>query len=75
MIDLVRLAIEMVAGRWRNDDALAIEHVPEVVIRTAHRQVQVMIDGEVEQMPIPLEFRIRPAALSILAPKTADEGQ
>jgi diacylglycerol kinase family enzyme len=68
LADLSRLAIEMLAGSWRRDEALVIEHVPDVIIRTGSGEAEVMIDGEVEQLAMPLAFRIRPAALSIIAP-------
>ena len=40
----------------------------EAVIRTKRREVEVMIDGEVERMAMPLAFSIRPRALCVLAP-------
>mgnify|MGYP003629597991 FL=1 len=66
--DLLRLALEMLLGRWRQDEALVIEDVTEAVIRTKRREVEVMIDGEVERMAMPLAFSIRPRALCVLAP-------
>lgn len=68
LMGLVRLALEMLIGRWRRDDALVIEDVTEAVIRTKRREVEVMIDGEVERMAMPLAFSIRPRALRVMAP-------
>ena len=66
--DLVRLVVEMLLGRWRRDDALEIESVDAVAIRTRKTRVKVMLDGEVETLDGPLRFTIRPAALPVLAP-------
>ena len=69
--DVLRLSAEMLAGRWQGDDALGIESVGSVRIRMKRSSVKVMIDGEVEMFTSPLEFRIRPKALTVLAPVAA----
>lgn len=69
--DFLRLATEMLLGRWTNDSALEIEQVQSVTIRRSRRPIKVMIDGEVEVLNGPLAFQIRPLALSVLAPVAA----
>jgi diacylglycerol kinase family enzyme len=69
--DVLRLSAEMLAGRWQEDDALGIESVGAVRIRMKRPSVKVMIDGEVEMFSSPLDFRIRPKALTVLAPVPA----
>ena len=66
--DALRLATGMVFGTWRNDEAIEIENVRSLVIRTRFRLIRAMVDGEVVALDGPLKFRIRPLALSILAP-------
>lgn len=66
--DLVRLTGGMLLGRWRDDEALRVESVTTVAIRSHKALLKVMFDGEVETMHTPLEFRIRPLALSVLTP-------
>ncbi len=66
---IARLTLEMLAGRWRQDSALVLEHVEGVVLQMKKQRMQVMIDGEVDTLPTPFAFRIRPRALSILAPE------
>jgi diacylglycerol kinase family enzyme len=68
LLKVIRLSIEMLVGRWQEDEALQIETVREVTLRTSRRTIMAMIDGEVERMSVPLRFRIRPQALSVLAP-------
>jgi diacylglycerol kinase family enzyme len=72
--DLVRLATEMIIGCWRQDEALAIESVEAVTIRSRRRKLKAMIDGEVETLDVPLRFRIRPRALRVLAPAVDEAG-
>jgi diacylglycerol kinase family enzyme len=65
--DLVRLVAEMVLGRWRQDEALEVESVKALTVRTRKRALKVMLDGELALLSVPLRFRIRPKALSVLA--------
>jgi diacylglycerol kinase family enzyme len=66
--DVFRLVLEMLLGTWRQDEALQIESVRSVTIRTRKQVQKVMIDGEIEAFNVPLNFSIRPAALPVLAP-------
>ncbi len=66
--DVLRLGMEMILGNWRQDEALEIEDVSGVTIRTHKQTLKAMIDGEVETLSVPLQFRIRPGALTVLAP-------
>jgi diacylglycerol kinase family enzyme len=69
--DALRLGAGMLMGTWRTDEAIEIENVKSVVIRTRSRRLNAMVDGEVVGLQGPLTFRIRPLALSILAPVPA----
>ena len=71
--DIVRLGSEMLLGRWKQDEALSIQSVSAVTIRSRKPRLQVMIDGEIESMAVPLVFRIRPSALQVLAHPDADD--
>ncbi|HCO54674.1 MAG TPA: diacylglycerol kinase [Pelagibacterium sp.] len=69
--DVFRLATGMLAGHWRDYEALDISTARSVTIRTKKPRLQLMIDGEVQSMEAPLEFKIYPRALSVLAPLRA----
>lgn len=69
-----RMAAEMVFGRWRNDDAIEFEEATSVTIDARLPSIEVMIDGEVDTMSLPLTFEIKPRALKVLVP-AADEGR
>ena len=71
--DFLRLSAEMVLGNWREDQAIEIENVEAVNIRMQRRRIKAMIDGEVETLVTPLRFRVRPGALSVLAPVPKEE--
>lgn len=75
LLGMVRLALEMVAGRWQQDRALAIEYVDAVELKVKRESVQVMIDGEVETVATPLAFRIRPLSLSVLSPSAGAQDE
>jgi diacylglycerol kinase family enzyme len=70
-LDLARLALEMLLGRWRGDEAVEIETATELVLRTRRKKLKVMVDGEVRSFSTPLNFRIRPLSLTLLAPVPA----
>lgn len=74
---LVRLAASALLGRLRESrdfDALCTR---EVWIETRRTRLRVATDGEVNIMRSPLHYRVRPAALRVIAPKpepvTSDE--
>jgi diacylglycerol kinase family enzyme len=66
--DIVRLSTKMFAGHWREDEAISVETVRSVTLNAKRLALAVMIDGEIEYLKPPLHFRIRPAALRVLAP-------
>ncbi|MDB5614046.1 MAG: Diacylglycerol kinase [Devosia sp.] len=68
--DFIRLTTSMLLGRWKNDEALSMESVNSVTIDTRKDLIKVMFDGEVETMHTPLQFKIRPKALSVIVPAT-----
>lgn len=68
LTDVLRLATEMVAGRWQDDAGVTIEAIRSVTLQTKRSRVAAMIDGEVELLEAPLNFRIRPKALRVLVP-------
>ena len=71
--DVLRLSTKMVLGHWHEDEALQIESVKSVTIRSHKPKLQVMFDGEVMMLDTPLNFRIRPLALSVMAPAVEEE--
>lgn len=69
--DMIKLATGMLAGHWRDYDALDISSARSVTIRARKPRLQLMIDGEVQSVEVPLHFKIYPRALTVLAPLQA----
>jgi diacylglycerol kinase family enzyme len=67
--DAIRLAVKMVTGTWQEDEMISIETVRSLTLSTKHKRVPAMVDGEVEILETPLRFRIKPRAVSIVAPR------
>jgi diacylglycerol kinase family enzyme len=65
--DMLRLAVKMFFGRWQHDEALNILKGPALTIRSHKARLQVMLDGEIQSMTVPLEFRIKPQTLRVLS--------
>lgn len=71
---LLRSLIAWVLGRWKQDREIAMMHATDLEIRvTRKRRIPVMMDGELEKLPVPLRVRIVPKALWVIAPRLAEE--
>ena len=68
MRDALRLAVSMFAGRWRADEVIEYEKVRELRVQSKRKRVLVTMDGEVTRLDTPLNFRIWPRSLQVLAP-------
>ena len=67
-IGLVRLAIRALFGRLRDDkDFLALK-TREITISTRSTRARVALDGEVDILKTPLEYRVRPRVLTVIVP-------
>jgi len=68
-LGLLKLALRALFGRLRQSREFHVFQAGEMVIETRHRRLRVATDGEVTVMAPPLRYRIRPAALPVLAPR------
>lgn len=68
---LLRLAWQALTRRLDETDALEVISAPRLRIESAHGRIPAAVDGEVVALDPPLEFRIHPGALRILAPVEA----
>lgn len=71
--DFFRLTTGMLLGHWRSDEALSMESVQQVTIKSRKSMLKVMFDGEVLTLSTPLQFSIRPRALSVIVPAVTAE--
>jgi YegS/Rv2252/BmrU family lipid kinase len=71
---LFRLAFHALFGRVDQEKDFDVFCVTEARIETRKRRLLVALDGEVERMETPLQYRIRPAALRVLVPQEKAAG-
>lgn len=65
---LIRLALRALAGRLQQADDVKVLTAESFRIETPRRRGMVGVDGELVRTEAPLECRIRPRALRVLAP-------
>jgi diacylglycerol kinase family enzyme len=65
---LVMLAVRALFGRLVKGRDLDAIRATEIVIESHHRHARVARDGEVETTGTPVRFRVRPQALTVIAP-------
>lgn len=70
---LVRLALRALLGRVRDEKDFTAMRAREVTIATKSSRARVASDGEVDILQTPLEYRIRPRALSVVVPAARED--
>jgi diacylglycerol kinase family enzyme len=65
---LLRFIFGLVAGHWHKDPELDIVPGTQLTVQSRRKRLAVMFDGELVRMHTPLVFRVRPRALTVLAP-------
>lgn len=68
---LARAALRAMLGRHKADPGLLVLTGHEITMRSHRRHIRLSNDGEVEVHATPLEYRIHPRALNVLAPEDA----
>jgi len=70
---LVRLALRALLGRLRNEKDFMAMSAREFNIAMKSSRVRVAIDGEVNILKAPLEYRIKPRALTVIVPASVGD--
>ena len=71
---LVRLAcLALIGAADISGEFEHIEELREVTVTSAAPELMVAVDGEVERLPTPLHFRIRPLDLAVIRPAPPQE--
>jgi diacylglycerol kinase family enzyme len=68
-LGLLLLGLRALFHRLDQADDFDAKSAHRIVVETRHRRLHVATDGEVTVMDTPLEYRIRPRALRVIAPK------
>ena len=66
--DAIRLTVEMMFGTWGNDRVIEYEKVQELTVMSKKPSLSVSMDGDVLILDTPLNFKVRPKSLVVLAP-------
>lgn len=72
-LGLLRLMMRASLGRWRDDRDLQLVTATELTVSSKRHRLAMVNDGEVRQMGPPLNYRIMPGALKVLAPVRRDD--
>jgi diacylglycerol kinase family enzyme len=65
---LVAASIRALFNRIRHDDMVRLEGVERLLVESRRIRLTISVDGEVERVSAPLDYRIRPRALTVIAP-------
>ena len=65
---LFAAVVRALVGRTRDDDMIRLDAVEQLRIESHRSHLTVAIDGETERLEPPLTYRIRKAALRVMAP-------
>jgi diacylglycerol kinase family enzyme len=69
---LLRYLGRSLVGRLYREDDFDYLSTQAVTIESHHSKMKVALDGEVMRLAPPLQYKIRPRALRVVAPKTTD---
>lgn len=61
-------SVRALFGRWRSDDVVRLDDVQHLRVDSGKPRLSLSLDGETARMPPPLDYRIRKAALRVIAP-------
>ena len=67
---LLQLAIRALTGRLRQARDFDAILATDIVVRSKKKRLRVATDGEVTDMTPPLHYRVRPASLIVMLPRT-----
>lgn len=65
---MLRLMGRLIAGSWKQDEALDTYAVTSLTVHSRRHRLKMVNDGEIRKLHAPLHYRIRPGALKVLAP-------
>ncbi|MFP5329675.1 MAG: diacylglycerol/lipid kinase family protein [Alphaproteobacteria bacterium] len=61
-------SLRALIGRTRSEDAVRIENVSALRVDSSRSRLAVSLDGETAHLKTPLDYRLRPKALKVIAP-------
>jgi diacylglycerol kinase family enzyme len=74
LLGLASAFLSWTLGRWNQDREISTIRTTELEIDVKRRhRISVMMDGELEKIPLPFTVRLRPKALRIISPRSTEE--
>jgi diacylglycerol kinase family enzyme len=70
---LLRLAAGLATGSWQRQEGLESIRLENFTVVSPRPLLRVMLDGEVRLVKPPLDYRIRPRSLKVMAPPPQDD--
>ncbi|WP_170182113.1 diacylglycerol/lipid kinase family protein [Phreatobacter stygius] len=67
-LTLMKMAAAILAGRAEDNANIVYHEAPAIRIGARRRRITVLNDGEIRLLPMPLQFKLMPGALRVLAP-------
>lgn len=64
----IRLFIRLKKGAWKDDPAVSEDRARRILLNTNRKKELISLDGEPEEMKMPLEFWVQPKALDVIVP-------
>jgi diacylglycerol kinase family enzyme len=65
---LVAASIRALFNRSRSNDMVRLEGVERLLVESRRSHLVISVDGEVESVNPPLDYRVRKGALRVIAP-------
>jgi diacylglycerol kinase family enzyme len=68
-LESLALLSKLALGLWKNAGGLEFFNTKELKLHSHKRKISVLLDGEIFNLHVPLQFVIDPSALSVLVPE------
>jgi diacylglycerol kinase family enzyme len=70
---LIKACLTWIAGRWKQDSEISMFRTTELEIDVRRkRRLSVMMDGELSRIDLPFTVKLKPKALRVIAPRSAE---
>lgn len=74
-LGMIWLVVSLVLGRWKESTAVSEWTAPQLIVDGGRGSIQVVNDGELLRLALPLHYRIHPGELTVLAPARGEPAE
>jgi YegS/Rv2252/BmrU family lipid kinase len=73
-LGLVRSMLAWLFGRWKEDREISVLRATDIEVQVKRRKrIPVMMDGELQKIPVPFHVKLMPKVLRVIAPRLMTE--